>query len=373
MLKELTLRHWKSFEDATLHIDPLTVLIGTNASGKSNVVDALLFMQRVIDGIDPTQALHGTDHFPGLRGGTKWAAKQGQYIFTLSAVFDVGEITDYVYSIRAQVQANQCGVAFNTTNRQMDRLSHLDHDDRLADQQIENEVKTIFRNIFILDPIPSRMRGFSAFTDTLNPDASNIAGVMAALEANKKRELEELFKRYCQHLPEGDFQRIWAEQVGRLQEDAMLYCEEKWGGDNTKSQIIDARSMSDGTLRLLAILTALFTRPAGSLLVIEDVDSGLHPSRAGLLVQMLKEEGKKRGVDVLLTTHNPALLDALGPEMLPFITVVHRDPHSGESRLTPLEEAPQLAKLLAFGPVGRLAASGRIEEAMRNKGKVAHG
>jgi len=42
MIKELTLTNWKSFEKATLYIDPLTIIIGANASGKSNTLDALL-------------------------------------------------------------------------------------------------------------------------------------------------------------------------------------------------------------------------------------------------------------------------------------------------------------------------------------------
>ena len=48
MLKQITLENWKSFRHAELYIDPLTVLIGTNASGKSNVVDALDFLNSMM-------------------------------------------------------------------------------------------------------------------------------------------------------------------------------------------------------------------------------------------------------------------------------------------------------------------------------------
>ena len=41
MITELQLENWKSYEKAVLHIDPLAVLVGTNASGKSNALDAL--------------------------------------------------------------------------------------------------------------------------------------------------------------------------------------------------------------------------------------------------------------------------------------------------------------------------------------------
>ena len=122
--------------------------------------------------------------------------------------------------------------------------------------------------------------------------------------------------------------------------------------------------MSDGTLRFLAILTALLTRPKFSLLVIEEVDNGLHPSRANLLLSMLKDVSSQRGVDVLVTTHNPALLDAMGTSMVQFITVANRDPTTGYSVLTLLEDVAHLPKLLAQGPIGRLSSQGLIEKSL---------
>ena len=51
MITKLRLHNWKSFEDSTIYIDPLTFLIGTNASGKSNVLDAFDFLR-----LDETKA-----------------------------------------------------------------------------------------------------------------------------------------------------------------------------------------------------------------------------------------------------------------------------------------------------------------------------
>ncbi len=116
--------------------------------------------------------------------------------------------------------------------------------------------------------------------------------------------------------------------------------------------------MSDSTLRYLAIVTALLTREPGSLLVIEEVDNGLHPSRAHCLVNMLQTLGEERSIDVLATTHNPALLDAAGVSMVPFMTVAHRDEATGFSRLTQLEDIEQLPKLIAGGSLGDLSREG---------------
>jgi predicted ATPase len=206
------------------------------------------------------------------------------------------------------------------------------------------------------------MRDFSRLSEKLEQDTSNIAGFLAALPDERKLEVESNLSHYLEHFPEGDIKKVWAEKVGRLGTDAMLYCQEEWQpGQITE---IDARSMSDGTLRLVGILTALLTRPEGSLIVIEEIDNGLHPSRAELLVKILREIGTKRKIDLLITTHNSALLDALGPEIIPFVTVVHRDAETGESKLTLLEDIENLPKLLATGSLGKLATKGTIEKTL---------
>jgi hypothetical protein len=241
-------------------------------------------------------------------------------------------------------------------------------------QEIQDGVTSVIsalREIFILDPIPSHMRNFSPLSERLESDASNIAGVLAALPQEKQKEIENILTQYASQLPERDIRRVYAETVGKFNSDAMLYCEEHWL-DEGPPLTVDARGMSDGTLRFLAILTALLTRPSGSLLVIEEVDNGLHPSRARLLLDMLKSVGAQRSVDVLVTTHNPALLDAMGTEMVPFITVANRDPATGNSVLTLLEDIAQLPKLLAQGPIGRLSSQGLIEQSITTAQTTTH-
>ena len=71
-----------------------------------------------------------------------------------------------------------------------------------------------------------------------------------------------------------------------------------------------------------------------------------------------------RSVDVLVTTHNPALLDAMGTVMVPFIAVSHRDLHTGYSVLRLLEDISLLPKLLAQGTVGKLSSQGLIEQTL---------
>lgn len=414
MIKEFSLTNWKSFADATLYMDPLTVLIGSNASGKSNALDALLFLNRVSQGVAIFPALAGDVNLSPLRGGIEWICRKPEKQFTLSIVVGAeSRRQDYRYTLTVQVNGTKAEVhteeltlltyrprseshfektLFCTLTEETDspaiptyfstgtqgRGKRLDlargytilaQTETLSVRKEVHEgaryVLSKLNRIFVFDPIPSHMGDYTALSDTLLSDGSNIAGVIAGLQGERKMQVERTLTQFLKALPERDIKRIWTEPVGKFGTDAMLYCEEGW--ENQPTHEIDARGMSDGTLRYLAIVAALLTRESGSLLVIEEVDNGLHPSRAHMLVDMLKTLGKQRNIDILVTTHNPALLDAVGVSMVPFITVAHRDDVTGFSKLTQLEDIEQLPKLMAGGSLGRLTTEGRIESALKQE------
>jgi len=206
------------------------------------------------------------------------------------------------------------------------------------------------------------MRTFSKLSDRLQSDAANIAGVLAALPEIKKQEVESILTSYISHLPEKDIIKIWSETVSLFKTDAMLYCKEQCTDSETLD--IDARGMSDGTLRFLAIITALITVKEHSLLIVEEIDNGLHPSRATKLVEMLKALGANYHIDILCTTRNPALLEAFGNAMIPFISYIHRNKNTGRSNVTFLEDFEMLPKLMAAGTIGDLLTKGSLEQSL---------
>ena len=416
MLKQITLENWKSFRHAELYIDPLTVLIGTNASGKSNVVDALDFLNSMMQRASVETVLIGGRFTPGIRGGIEWAARKPETKFSFQVLVDGKDKgNDYFYKITVEntptVQVvdesltlidsqnisdnNSCQQLFFVSftyekNRiiykhyeaekeviekiyptpnpwlghSTDKIPFYEFDDINQMMSAQIIVPEILKNIFILNPIPSQMRYPSPLSTKLERDGSNIAGVLAALPQPIKAQVEEKLLKYLAKLPEGDMQKVWSESVGRLGRDAILYCEEIWNL-NQEPIIVDASGMSDGTLRFLAILTAMLTQPKNSLIVIEEVDNGLHPSRARLLLEMLREIGQERQIDILVTTHNPALLDELTPDFIPFVMVAYRDKQTGESQLIPLEDIADLPKLMASGTLGTIASKGLIEKSLK--------
>ena len=401
MIKELHLKNWKSFDSSTLYIDPLSILIGTNASGKSNVLDAFMFLSRLAWGSSISYAINGDQVLSPIRGGSDWIVRKGTNECTLEVVGESDdEAIDYKYTLRFQKTKDQkieilyeslYQIERNSEGEQFERglfFTEIEGSDISKDEagyekivgvnssftflcQMETfkikeatkkaglKVLNDLKNVFILDPIPKHMRSYAKLSENLQSDAANIAGVLSALANDEKETIENTLTEYVSKLPEQNIVKIWAEKVGRLSSDAMLYCTEQWTECETIE--IDARGMSDGTLRFLAIITAILTVKENTLLIVEEIDNGLHPSRANELVNMLKTLGSKRHVDILCTTHNPALLDAFGNSMIPFISYLSRNKQTGCSAIILLEDINQLNKLMASGTVGELMTSRALE------------
>ncbi len=82
MIESLRLERFKNFKDATLRLGPLTVLIGANASGKSNIRDAFRFLHGIGRGYSLAEILGekyagGERIWSGIRGGTQETAYFG--------------------------------------------------------------------------------------------------------------------------------------------------------------------------------------------------------------------------------------------------------------------------------------------------------
>lgn len=96
MLKKLRLKDFKSFVDEQVELAPLTLLVGANASGKSNFLDAIQFLHALSFDLDLEEILNGEqraspDAWRGLRGGSNEAARVGAASFTVESTWAVTE------------------------------------------------------------------------------------------------------------------------------------------------------------------------------------------------------------------------------------------------------------------------------------------
>jgi predicted ATPase len=182
---------------------------------------------------------------------------------------------------------------------------------------------------FRLDSIRMREASERVGTDEgLAPDASNLPTVLAELPSQALGALRADLVSLVPGLSSFDV----------VPEDESFRIDFEFSG----GERLPARVVSDGTLRLLAMLTALQAEPAPSVLGIEEPENGIYPGRLRALLKLLQElslrpeaaaEGEPAGAppspprpQVVLTTHSPVLLAALHsqPECLRFLSVARR-------------------------------------------------
>lgn len=256
---------------------------------------------------------------------------------------------------------------------------HATH--KKAQQAIPNACKlyqNLLSNVLFLDPVPAKMRDFSFLADKrLGGDGANLSSVLyrlwyrgmdkfsfelfGDLELNELEKVQATFARqeilsFIQSLPEQDIQGLSFLTGSRS--DVMVQLVESFGGQQRE---YEAALLSDGTLRVLAIAAAMLSAPEGSLVVIEEIDNGVHPSRARHLLERIQTVAEQRKLRVLLSTHNPAMLDALPDKAVPDVVFCYRDPVEGDSRLVRLGSLPDAPELLLQDTLGHLMTTGALE------------
>ena len=411
MIEAIRIANFKSYVDAQLPLAPLTLLIGANASGKSNAIEAVRFLswlaegRRLDDIITSVQeedvtirgTLYDLPRDPDLpvSFGCDLDREEWNQLFVSIDVFEegstiVGETivggagtTFPLYQVYepASGSGHDVQVEYNNFSRgrskprivctdQQAIFTQLVSPARFASrhersQQIIPAVVKEFRmaleQILFLDPSPRRMRQYSFIVDrTLKGDGSNISSVLYDLCQDEEQKQAVL--GFITDLPEQKFLDILFIETPRR--EVMRRLTESFAGEE---RTWDAPVLSDGTLRVLAVAAALLSAPSGSLVIIEEIDNGVHPSRAGSLLRHIEETAERRGLRVLLTTHNPALLDTLPTRAIPDVVACYRDPEVGDSRLLRLAELPSYPELVARGPLGQLMTRGVLDYFLKHQ------
>lgn len=362
--------NFKGFADAKLNLrKPLTVLIGPNGSGKSNIIEGIELLSFVAQG-GLINEITGVGRSGGrgleIRGGLESCPSHGTntvYLgFSASIRFEnkstkfeyrVGLTTEpygriseeklhledgtLIFETVPGVKGSSSGdinVRYNnfarggkkpiipvTANRSV--LSQYaefvpppksaKHEYRYqryrASIRLVRSLKGYLKSSFVFDPNPKLMRSYERVGNSeLSRNGANLSAVLYALKKQSSHTFEQILG-WIKQVPEEPYTAIDFVTTPLNEVIFGLMTSESHG-------LVDARLLSDGTLRCLAVLTALETVEQGSRVIIEEFDNGLHPSRIRVLTEALKDACDRRGLNVLVTTHNPATLNALDEDQL---------------------------------------------------------
>ena len=416
MITSLRLIDFKNFADETLRMGPFTVIVGANASGKSNLRDAFRLLHGIGRGYNLADAVGGRYGAGGqvewnqVRGAFGEIIRFGQSAFRLRV--EAGGMDNFFrelsYLVKISTDDGQAGT-FRVTREELERrylepiyTSHPPQPDPVRKQDDDEHlllrmVKTggqrkygariavrpdqpaltqirehkrmakfyklavaqmidVLGAMRFLDLSPESMRQPAFPGQTILGDSGeNLPAVLKEICADQdRRETLAEWTRELTPMDVRDFEFPTDPTTGKAQ----LAFRESTGRE------VSAWVASDGTLRFLAMLAALLGANPARLYFFEEIDNGIHPSRLRLLVELIERCTAENGVQVVATTHSPDLLSMVGDETFRNTSVVCRRPDTDTAVVRPVAELPNADELRRSQGLGPLHAAGWMEDAI---------
>jgi len=425
MLKSLRLENFKSFKNAELSLGDLTVLVGTNASGKSNIRDAFRFLHGISRGYSIAEIIGekygegGVLQWRGIRGGTKEITYCGADSFAIAISFSVHDgNTEYEMDYRIEIRLTAFSpvpivVAENLHCRQKKHAIF----DTVARVHLQNTIAVRFYDYYEIDEVNgSALDPYQFFQNYIPILFLAASGVKPHIQKLDKENYKiPVARKFCElalnaisdmrflelspdlmRLPTFSGQNILGDRGENLSSVMLDICRdetrkailldwlqsltpmdakdfdfpEDFTGkvllriEEASGQKTTAYSASDGTLRFLGLLAALLGNQRSRFYFFEEPENGIHPNRLSLLLQLMQQEVANSSMQIVITTHSPLLLNFLSPESLEYASLMYRIGDRSESRITKIMDIPNARELVVNEGLSSLLDSGWLEDAM---------
>lgn len=409
MITSLQLANFKNFADESLRMGPFTVIVGANASGKSNIRDAFRFLHGIGRGYSLSEIVGGKYGVGGqveweaIRGSTNEIVRLGHSEFWLkvnlivpriipsTASYEIGVGVDNVVDNGLLVTREQLRIGegepldlvFDVPNQGVGESLRVDlyglagesaslmvRNNQPAFSQIGKNKKADdfnrLRVAHVLDLLGKV--GDGRFLDLSPNSIRRPAFPGQTVLGDRGENLPTVLRETCRDTGRRETLLEWTRELTPMDVVDFEFPPDPAGRIHlafreASGRTVSAYSASDGTLRFLALLAALLgTNPAG-LYVFEEIDSGIHPSRLHLLLDLIEQQTAKGHLQVVTTTHSPELLSMISDKTFEHTSVVCRRPDTDDAVIRPIAELPNANELRKSQGLGRLHTGGWLETA----------
>ena len=407
MIDRIVIKNFKSLRKVDLSLGRINLFIGTNASGKSNFLEALRVLEGIGNGFTINEILNGkprgatSEVWKGIRGGREHACFSGldgtnQVEITAYGTLEESPLLNWKYHVaflpldngkvteeRVEVGEHtrsfswgsnhglsHIGAAqgrlpllsariFGNSNDDdaelKQRLHGLPEDIRselLSNARFSNELAKLFSNAQRIDLAPDILRAYAQSNQVkrMGDHGENFAALIKTICEDE--ETKDAYLSWLRELrPEevddvGTLSGAVGEAMFMLQEDGRVF---------------PAPVLSDGTLRFAAITAAFFQPEMPRFMTIEEIENGIHASRVQLLLELLRTQAKTMKTQVMATTHSATVLDWLQEEDYKTTFSCTRDGSTGESKICSLANIPHFMEAVKTTPVSELFSEGWLE------------
>ena len=411
-ITRLVLRDFKGFHHAELDMSGFTVVVGTNASGKSNLRDAFRFLHGIGRGYTLAEIIGekwiegGVLQWRGIRGGTREATFEGVDDFSLEVTVLLpgnGDRRTATYSITVGVPADGKSVRVLNERLRIEGKGPYVLDARLIDTPRVASHLVVRMKGARSSPEHSGLRSvgglidrpaLSQFADDkrsprdarrfaqltmeslsdmrfldLSPEAMRLPSIPGQVVLGDRGEnLSTVLQAICEDPARKSAITGWLRQLTPLDVVDFDFAQDAAGRVQlalveADGRRVSANSASDGTLRFLAMIAAFLGPDPARFYFLEEVETGLHPTRLSLLLELIETQTSRGISQVVATTHSPQLLTLLSSRSVDAATLAYRLRGHQDQRLTRIVDLPDARRILKSQDLMRLHSTGWLEDA----------
>lgn len=370
MIKTFNVDNFKSLNNLSINLQPMTVIVGNNATGKSSILQAIDFVCGCVN-----------DDFSVLLERRGWTVDniRSKFIRSGTARISFGvevALEEPVNTTLKWGMVLQPNVAKNQLHLVSEEIVDLDTKETLVQYKAsaggwikgDKEELSIMPNFVItssclkviqhLHGVDSRLNRLVAFFDNsesfemLAPDNMRLSSRGVVKNIGETGKNLPSFIRQMSAEQKNNFMSKLKRIMGARISDVSASVKGKpgWTLINVKEHYdtgdveFSSKEISDGILRVLAFIAISEIEPANAIFLLDEVENGINSDYAEAMIDVLSEIYEESRHQLVLTTHSTVFLDYVKPEQ---IVLLYRD-QNGSTRADNLFDSKEIRDKLEY-------------------------
>jgi hypothetical protein len=325
MIHRAKFENFKALRDVEITFDaPLTVLVGPNGSGKTSVLQGMhaLAQLAVVAGNDPDVALPKLADYLSIGADARSLTVSLAGSRPNSGTYSIEITTHHPQQIHGTLGVNDGTKQWRVESIHRDgqwvgpfRRDHLDPDDP------ERFDKTAFIRFSAGQLAAPTL--IKTYPPQIAKDGLGLAATLSHIRAKYPQHFEAIVQAFCRVIPQVSGIRFDKERVPQTDfYGDILLVDYKGsnsgnnGGEGVHKGIegVKASHVSSGTLFALGLLTVAMSPESANVILLDDLDHGLHPKAQMELVDVFRSLIQQNPeLQIIATSHSPYILDRLNP------------------------------------------------------------
>jgi len=352
MITRVQIKNFRNLADVDVHLGPLTVLVGRNGAGKSTFLDALRFVRDALQiGVDTAISQRG-----GISAVRKWSPRgrtndieinleiEGLTI-TAHYSFLIGtgqqekrrvkrellQITDDLWGTTSSVFETKAGKWITSGTSFIKNQEQILNIPVAPDDLMLPTISNLFSDTTMVIRTLADSSYYSVFPNTLKAPQRQVSETLLSEDggnlATTLRSIKKQGKFQTDLVTALSIVVSGVEDIRVVDAGGYLVTELRHSAQNGSSAWFPLVQESDGTVRMIALLAALYQGGLHSLIAIEEPELSIHPGALTVLSDIIEEAATRS--QILIATQSPDLISRFQADQLRVVEMVDGDTHIG--------------------------------------------